>query len=203
MEVKGFSNVSASDAPLHAGDCVLLFTDHAVGSSSLGGACCLSSCGFSHNRLSVTRLKDDVPTHQRDGIFRICMKLDYQVAKNLSKLDRGGTRLDIDTEEDLKRRAEMEMQKNEDSIKHLAEANLPIYYGQVIQLQHVKSGSFLTLVPRQIADIAQTCMKIELDSSGSAGSWFKIHPRFKSRSEGAQVFHFDQGKGEMHSRPCS
>jgi hypothetical protein len=136
----------------------------------------------------------------RDGLFRICPKLQYESRKSLEKLERRESMAVNEEEtqdalEDLRRRVAQEERKNMMSISSLgaeAQTALPIIYGQTIQLQHVKSGCFVTLAPRQIAEVERDCMKIVLDPSGNDGSWFKIHPRFKTRSEGATVYHFDQ-----------
>jgi hypothetical protein len=68
--------------------------------------------------------------------------------------------------------------------------SFPIRYGQCIQLQHIVSKNFLTLIPRTAADFDQECMKVGL-TSGDDGSLFVVQPQYKVRSEGAQVLFTD------------
>lgn len=59
-----------------------------------------------------------------------------------------------------------------------------VLYGQSIQLQHVKSGRFLTARPSQLAATEKDCTLLELDDRGDAYSRFTIMPRFKHRRYG-------------------
>lgn len=63
---------------------------------------------------------------------------------------------------------------------------------KIVQLRHVISNKFLTLVPRSVADSDKECMKSTLSEHGSEASWFQITPRFKTRSEGGLVYFGDQ-----------
>ena len=60
-----------------------------------------------------------------------------------------------------------------------------VLYGQSIQLQHVKSGRFLTARPSQLAATEKDCTLLELDDRGDAYSRFTIMPRFKHRRYGS------------------
>lgn len=52
---------------------------------------------------------------------------------------------------------------------------------------HAKSGRFLSITVKEVADLEKHCMKVVLEEEGNEGSWFVITPRFKLRSEGENV----------------
>jgi predicted DNA-binding protein (UPF0251 family) len=71
-------------------------------------------------------------------------------------------------------------------------AGKQITYGSVVQLQHAKSGKFLVITVREIAQLERHCLKATLTENGEEGSWLVITPRFKTRSEGDRVLYGDQ-----------
>src|SRR3989338_1478000 len=71
-------------------------------------------------------------------------------------------------------------------------AGKTITYGQMIQLQHVKSSKFVTVTVKQIAELEKHCLKVALIEDGDEGSCFVVTPRFKVRSEGEAVRYGEQ-----------
>ena len=63
-------------------------------------------------------------------------------------------------------------------------------YGDVIQLQHVASGCYLTAYD-MAADIDPDCRVIGLVPSSTRYSWFKVEPMLLHRSEGSIVYYND------------
>eukprot|EP00004_Rigifila_ramosa_P001596 TRINITY_DN1154_c0_g1_i2.p1 TRINITY_DN1154_c0_g1~~TRINITY_DN1154_c0_g1_i2.p1 ORF type:complete len:2503 (+),score=673.94 TRINITY_DN1154_c0_g1_i2:327-7511(+) len=63
-----------------------------------------------------------------------------------------------------------------------------VSYGDVIQLMHVKSGKFLTVLPKVLAELDKEASRLSLEDGGSTNAWLKIMPRFKLRSEGDNVY---------------
>jgi len=55
------------------------------------------------------------------------------------------------------------------------------------KLAHAKSGKFVTVTIKQIAEIEKQHLRVVLDPEGSEGSWFVVTPRFKMRAEGDTV----------------
>ena len=66
-------------------------------------------------------------------------------------------------------------------------AGLPLTFGLVVQLQHVKSGKFLTAQSTQVADDDPECMRCELDA-GSGASHFEVAPVWRIQGDGSAVF---------------
>jgi hypothetical protein len=89
-------------------------------------------------------------------------------------------------------RVQKEKQKND----HLCRNQGPVQYGQVIQLRHVKTNKFLDVRSRdgsvELADVEKECFKVELSVTGSEGSWFRFHPKFKHRQATGPVYIDDQ-----------
>jgi len=54
-----------------------------------------------------------------------------------------------------------------------------VSFGQAVQLQHVKSGRFLTVCSKEVADLESSCQKVVLRPLGSQESWWILRPRYK------------------------
>ena len=70
-------------------------------------------------------------------------------------------------------------------------------YGQVLQLRHKKSGKFLTVAPRAVAQIEKDTLRCFLPTGagakpGSSYSWFTVLPRYRMRQRGDLVECNDQ-----------
>jgi hypothetical protein len=63
----------------------------------------------------------------------------------------------------------------------------PLHFGQVVQLEHVKSGKYLTAGTTEVAEQDPECMRCQLDN-GSAASHFEVLPVWRIQSEGSAVF---------------
>ncbi len=64
---------------------------------------------------------------------------------------------------------------------------MSIRYGDSIQLQHVKSGAFVTAL-ESAALLDSECRGVSLSHMGSSAAVFKFMPRFKFQTEGSDVF---------------
>jgi cytochrome b561 len=88
--------------------------------------------------------------------------------------------------------AALENERQENLLKYQQTVGKEVVYGQVIQLYHVKSATFLTATVKEVATLEKDALKVVLDSEGNEGSWFVVTPRFKSRCEGEPVSFGDQ-----------
>lgn len=130
------------------------------------------------------------PVNFSECLFRICPQLSYESKKNLKKLVRkkNPTAHQMAHEEE---KVQKEEKRNEELINETGLGS-GIGYGQVMQLQHVKSGKFLSLQSRTLADQDKECMMLRLIEKGDEESWFRFEPRFKIREAGGQIFMNDQ-----------
>jgi hypothetical protein len=78
---------------------------------------------------------------------------------------------------------------NEDTERQ--QLGMPLKFGSHIQLRHVKSGKFLTVMPRQVAFRERDAMQVKLDS-GSNDSAFDVRAMFKLRKDGGVVHWNDE-----------
>eukprot|EP00981_Chlorochromonas_danica_P005600 scaffold1159_cov160-Ochromonas_danica.AAC.22 len=62
-----------------------------------------------------------------------------------------------------------------------------VVFGDIVQLYHVKSGKYLTIIPDQLAKDERENTRISLDTNGNAFSWLQIAPRFKIDKDGDNV----------------
>jgi len=79
----------------------------------------------------------------------------------------------------LRIKAREEEEDNEDMIRSYGETlEMRVQFRDTIQLRHLPSGKFLSLVPRITAELDPECMKVEL-TGGSDASIFRVQPRCK------------------------
>lgn len=50
----------------------------------------------------------------------------------------------------------------------------PVRFGQTIQLEHVNSGQFVKILPRDRADFERENVKVMLDSEPDEGAWLQV-----------------------------
>lgn len=125
-----------------------------------------------------------VPSNFTECIWRVCDKLSYIDHSILQKqFAIGGS----EEQEALISLAEAEKSRN------LAELAAPsgrqARYGQVVQLQHVSTGKFLS-AKNTPAKVAHDCLGLFL-GNGDASVYFELLPRYKVRAEGGPVLFND------------
>ena len=76
--------------------------------------------------------------------------------------------------------------KMNDSFMRLKSGNY-ILFGDIIQLRHVKSGKFVSVINNQVANIERENSKVQLISYGSQLSWLQVLPRYKIDKEGDKI----------------
>ena len=64
---------------------------------------------------------------------------------------------------------------------------LPVGFGDVIQLYHVKSKKYLIVNPKILANAERENSKVSLSTSGNVHSWVQFMPRFKIDREGDRI----------------
>jgi hypothetical protein len=80
---------------------------------------------------------------------------------------------------------EMEMRLNDfDQGSRFGEV---VNFGSIIQLFHVKSGKYLTVMANKLAQFERENLRVTLDKYGSEASWIQLLPRFKMDSEGDAI----------------
>ena len=62
-----------------------------------------------------------------------------------------------------------------------------LYFGQTVQLQHVKSGCFVTASTRLVAERDTECMQLSLEEHASPNSQFKLVSVLKIQTKGMPV----------------
>ena len=63
----------------------------------------------------------------------------------------------------------------------------PVCFGDTIQLLHIKSGKFLTILSDQLARDERQNVRISLTAEGSTFSWLQLLPRYKIDREGDPI----------------
>lgn len=92
----------------------------------------------------------------------------------------------------LRKQLASEERANEHMINSLGEqGEQRVLYSDMVQLRHVVSGKYLSLIPRTTADIDRECNKVEL-AAGSDASIFRVRPRFRIFNDGAPISFGDQ-----------
>jgi hypothetical protein len=142
------------------------------------------------------------PIRFGDGVFRLCSHFNYHSKVEVSKItkaishsvDKETKRHELNLDFEEKRMA-TEAVQNAELLAKLSrnfpgESREAIRYGDVVQLQHVRSGLFMA-VHKTPAPSDPNCRKVSL-KAGSRAAHLKILPKYKVRSIGSLVYADDQ-----------
>eukprot|EP00928_Gymnodinium_smaydae_P026740 TRINITY_DN20903_c0_g2_i2.p1 TRINITY_DN20903_c0_g2~~TRINITY_DN20903_c0_g2_i2.p1 ORF type:complete len:2449 (-),score=481.36 TRINITY_DN20903_c0_g2_i2:1420-8766(-) len=83
----------------------------------------------------------------------------------------------------LEERADLEADQNQEILRN---KKSPVCYGEIIQLQHVKTGRFLSVKAQSTADLNGTARKLVLEE-GNARCWLRVNPLFSHKMQGEPV----------------
>lgn len=82
----------------------------------------------------------------------------------------------------LQRGRNNELKLNEDYMKQ--KSGRPVLFGDTIQLYHLKSKKYLSILPKKLAFDERENLKVTLRAGGDPFSWFNVVPRYKIDREG-------------------
>ncbi|VDD89339.1 unnamed protein product [Enterobius vermicularis] len=121
------------------------------------------------------------PKKFRDCLFRICPVNRYAAQKQYwteqKKFQAGESVFEEDMLKKLKNAADKEKEQNDMEYRKML--GVPVQYGGTIQLLHVKSDKYLTVMKNSPAKLERNAMKVYLDKTGNEGSWFFVEPVYK------------------------
>eukprot|EP00753_Platysulcus_tardus_P010959 PLAT3172.1.p1 GENE.PLAT3172.1~~PLAT3172.1.p1 ORF type:complete len:3198 (-),score=1828.26 PLAT3172.1:113-9706(-) len=161
--------------------------------------------GFGDNRLFMQLQEADgvIPNNFRDCVFKIFPQQQYTAEEELassSAIPRGDDEdaesmgmLDGEGEVEMERnrqaalRVELEKEQETNSRLVASAAGTPLRYGDLIQLMHVKSSAYVTVLHSTLAEEEKSATAVSLVERGSASSYFRVLPRYKLRQEGERV----------------
>jgi hypothetical protein len=109
-------------------------------------------------------------------VFRVCPRFKYDTQKQFNEVYNNATLLgassEIHASHDLQRLREAALAEMDENIHECQNvAGQPVVYGQIVQLQHVKSGHFVTISVKEMANLEKDCLKVVLEPDGTEGSW--------------------------------
>ncbi|VDK41879.1 unnamed protein product [Anisakis simplex] len=208
LSIDAFHNTS-----LHIGDVVSLYTedrnrliDDKPDDRLLVKTGFLSTLGLVDDRCIVEigdggpdsppkKFRDDVIRHTRnandivDCLFRICPINRYAAQKQYwteqKKFQAGESLFEEDMLKKLKNAADKEKEQNEMEYRKML--GVTVQYGGTVQLLHVKSDKYLTVMKNSPAKLERNAMKVYLDKTGNEGSWFYVEPVYKHSFLGDNV----------------
>ena len=90
----------------------------------------------------------------------------------------------------LKESTEGEIKTNIQIYSHFQQQ--PIKFGSLIHLQHLASGKFLSIVPKQNAKIEKDNLKVELVDFFSDNSLIRMIPAYKFQKEGNSLIKYNE-----------
>uniref|UniRef100_A0A915CC30 Inositol 1,4,5-trisphosphate receptor n=2 Tax=Parascaris univalens TaxID=6257 RepID=A0A915CC30_PARUN len=195
MSIDAFHNTS-----LHIGDVVSLYTedrsrqiderpDDRLFALKTGF---LSTLGLVDDRC-IVEIGDGGPESPpkkfRDCLFRICPINRYAAQKQYwteqKKFQVGDSVFEEDMLKKLKNAADKEKEQNDMEYRKML--GVTMQYGGAIQLLHVKSDKYLTVMKNSPAKLERNAMKVYLDKTGNEGSWFYVEPVYKHSFLGDNV----------------
>ena len=176
---------------LHVGDYVFLHslkTDTATNTSVSQGY--LSAEGIIDENAFVDTREREISNH----LFCIHTQKLYSAHKELLEFNELRKKDSLEESKDpgmmkyrqvLERGARSEKGMNDDMLQR--KIGTPINFGDTIQLLHVKSEKYLTIIDNQLAEDERENLKVVLSSSGSSLSWLRFMPRFKIDKKGDPI----------------
>jgi Inositol 1,4,5-trisphosphate/ryanodine receptor/MIR domain/RIH domain len=141
------------------------------------------SKGFVDNNIYLQQL-DNIGTYDFAGaVFRVLPQCMYSIQNDLL----------ISSEALHHSQFHDKFLRHEESLEGEIKTNIqtynnfkgePVRFGTIIQLQHVMSYKFLTLIPQENAEIEKENLKIKLTEFASECSYLRIETAYKFQNEG-------------------
>jgi hypothetical protein len=128
-----------------------------------------------------------------DHLFQVCIQLQYSASNGFEEFvsSYDGDLGNIKDKEirkhygALTRGKENEIRMNENFMKQ--KCGTVVKFGETIQLRHVKSSKFLTVINGELARDERENLCVALTQDGSMDSWLQFLPRFKINKEGDKI----------------
>jgi hypothetical protein len=128
-----------------------------------------------------------------DHLFQVCIQLQYSASNGFEEFVSGydGDLSNIKDKEvrkhyaALTRGKENEIRMNENFMRQ--KCGTIVKFGETIQLRHVKSSKFLTVINGELARDERENLCVALTQDGSMDSWLQFLPRFKINKEGDKI----------------
>jgi hypothetical protein len=132
-----------------------------------------------------------------DFLFQVHSKRQYSASRELesfletNKLDEyDSINQDLDSNmkqylKALKKGRDNEVRLNDMYLEQ--ETGYPVYFGQTIQLFHLKSRKYMMIDPKKLAPCERENSSVDLDPSGNTHSWLQFMPRRKIDREGDRI----------------
>eukprot|EP00434_Breviolum_minutum_P019677 symbB.v1.2.017356.t1/scaffold1352.1/size234417/5 len=139
----------------------------------------------------------------RDFLFAVVDQLSYRALKDLRKRKKllaqhgggAGTSLAVELR-NLEERARREREEN----MQVRSQARPVRYGDVVQLQHLRTGMYVGVKAKFAAEQQATSRRVELQD-GTMASWLTVTPFFSHRKQGELVTFNEMVS--LESPPCS
>ncbi len=127
-----------------------------------------------------------------DCIYQIHSKRQYSASRELESFLETNN---IDEHEDnehvkqylkaLKKGRDNEVRLNDAYLEQ--ETGMAVYFGQTIQLFHLKSRKYVLIDPKKLARCERENSSVELDPNGNTNAWIQFMPRRKIDREGDRI----------------
>jgi len=155
------------------------------------------------NRLGVEHLEPDQSrkggSTPNDAAFRLCPKLNYRTKREVSRAKSAGRSEQNETEKisDIRRKERLihEQEQNDLLMQKVRGRghHMPVVYGDIIQLEHIRSGRFIGLRKSHSVTNSNNQSAVLMTSAEEGPScYFKVMPRFKVRGIGSNMFVGDE-----------
>lgn len=135
----------------------------------------------------LPRARSAGPHYFDECIFRIQPKLFYEMTSAYHKASCAEEETSQEELDLLKLKMSYELAANAAAMEASQKQPWRVAYGKAIQLQHYKSGKFLTAMTKSLADVDKGMLKVGLTDHGSTKAWFSFQPKYKNKSAGNEI----------------
>lgn len=126
----------------------------------------------------------------REFLFVVVEQLNYIAQKDLARCKKhmarqpgGPAASQLAQLKTLEERARHEAEQN---VERMQGGVRPLAYGEVVQLQHLRTKRFLRVYTKKHANLQKTSRTVDLHV-GSSNSWLRMNPLFKHKAQGVQI----------------
>jgi hypothetical protein len=129
-----------------------------------------------------------------NNLFQVCIPRQYTAAMELDEFMEKELNGNLSNANDYSLRQLTALRRgamneyNLNSLSFQSKIGTPLHYGDEIQLLHLNSKKYVTIIGHEVALLERENIRVRLHPQGTEDSWLTLQPRFKITQNGDLVF---------------